>query len=132
MNMNEKPKSPVERLTDALADMSILAIEMEQERDEARERENEWYQAYLRKDEQLKETQAKLAAEIEEHRKTLQDFHNMAEYYERRIKETYESRIKATTADGNHAQTRETTESGQSINQDEKQPTGPKNKPVRL
>lgn len=124
MNMNEKPKSPVERLTDALADMSILAIEMEQERDEARERENEWYQAYLRKDEQLKEVQAKLAAEIEEHRKTLQDLHNMAEYYE--------SRIKATTTDGNHAQTRETTEDGQSINQGEKQPTGRKNKPVRL
>ena len=122
--MNENKRSPVERLTDALADMSILAIEMEQERDEARDRENEWYQNYLRKSEQLKETERLLAIEMEEHRKTKQAFREAVEFYE--------NRAKAPTHAENTAQTDETTASGQSIDRDGKEPTGRKNKPVRL
>lgn len=66
----EREKTPIELMAELLATMTARAVEAERQRDEATKSSNEWYQNWQRKDTQLKETEAKLAAEIEEHQNT--------------------------------------------------------------
>lgn len=66
----EREKTPIELMAELLATMTARAVEAERQRDEATKSSNEWYQNWQRKDAQLKETEAKLAAEIEEHQST--------------------------------------------------------------
>ena len=68
--MNENTKSPVQLIADLLGEMTQRALDAEMERDEASRSSDEWYQNWQRKDAELKEAQAKLSAEIEEHQRT--------------------------------------------------------------
>lgn len=68
--MDENRNHPVRKLTDLLADLIIQQVETERQLKEANKNSNDWYQNWQRKDSQLKETEAKLAAEIEEHQRT--------------------------------------------------------------
>ena len=77
MNEENRP-SPIQSLTDLLAEMTTRAVEAERQRDEAQKRSDEWYAYYQRKDGELKETEAKLAAEIEEHQKTRQQLREIS------------------------------------------------------
>ena len=60
--MNEKPKSPIARMADMLAEMTERAVEAERQRDAAKEDANNWYRLCLDKDAQLKAAEEKLAA----------------------------------------------------------------------
>ena len=68
--MNEDKLTPIEILSYALASMTERALEAERERDTAKKRADEWYKSWKSKDEENKEMQAMLAAEIKEHGKT--------------------------------------------------------------
>ena len=68
--MNEKNQNPINLLTDALANMTLVAMEAERERADAIARGDEWYKHYQNKDATLKETQTMLAREIQAHKKT--------------------------------------------------------------
>lgn len=68
--MDENKNHPIRQLTNHLSDLIIRLLDTEHERDEARQSSEEWYQNWQRKDAQLKEAEAKLAAEIEEHQRT--------------------------------------------------------------
>lgn len=68
--MDENKNHPIRQLTNHLSDLIIRLLDTERERDEARKSSNDWYQSWQHKDTQLKETEAKLAAEIEEHQRT--------------------------------------------------------------
>ena len=68
--MNEEKKNPINLLTDALANMTLTAIEAERERDDAQKRGDEWYKLFQKKEAENKELQAMLAAEIKGHQKT--------------------------------------------------------------
>lgn len=68
--MGENKNHPIRQLTNHLSDLIIRLLDTERERDEARQSSEEWYQNWQRKDAQLKEAEAKLAAEIEEHQRT--------------------------------------------------------------
>ena len=49
MNEENRP-SPIQSLTDLLAEMTTRAVEAERQRDEAQKRSDEWYAYYQRKD----------------------------------------------------------------------------------
>lgn len=68
--MDENRNHPVRKLTDLLADLIIQQVETERQLKEANKSSDDWYQNWQRKDAQLKETEEKLAAEIEEHQRT--------------------------------------------------------------
>lgn len=68
----ERTKSPIDLMADMLATMATRATEAEHQLEEVKKSSDEWYRNWQRKDEQLKETEAKLAAEIEEHQSTRQ------------------------------------------------------------
>lgn len=70
--MDDKTKTPIELVTDLLAIMTARAVEAERQRDEAKKSSDEWYAFYQQKDAELKEAQAKLSAEIEDHQNTRQ------------------------------------------------------------
>ena len=71
--MNEETKkNPIQLVTELLAEMAARVVEAEQQRDEAQKSSDEWYAYYQKKTEELKELEAKLAAETEEHQKTRQ------------------------------------------------------------
>lgn len=70
--MNEEIKSPVQLMADLLGQLAERVAEAERQRDEASRSSDEWYQHWQTKDAQLKETEAKLAKEIEEHQSTRQ------------------------------------------------------------
>lgn len=71
--MNEETKkNPIQLVTELLAEMTARAVEAERQRDEAQKNSDEWYAYYQKKTEELKEMEAKLAAETEEHQKTRQ------------------------------------------------------------
>lgn len=67
--MDENKNHPIRFLTNLLCDLIIRLTETERELNEARKSSDDWYQNWQRKDAQLKETEAKLAAEIEAHQK---------------------------------------------------------------
>lgn len=71
--MDKNTRNPIELLTDMLATMTERAMKAEQERDEARKRQLDWYKNWEQKDKEHKETQAALAAEIKAHEKTKAD-----------------------------------------------------------
>lgn len=87
--MNENTKSPVQLMADLLGEMTQRALDAERERDEARQSSDEWYQNWQRKDAELKEAQAKLSAEIEEHQRTRD-----------RLRETLENKAKGAQENG--------------------------------
>ena len=68
----ETKKNPIQLVTELLAEMTARVVEAEQQRDEAQKNSDEWYAYYQKKTEELKELEAKLAAETEEHQKTRQ------------------------------------------------------------
>ena len=68
----ETKKNPNWLVTELLAEMTARVVEAERQRDEAQKSSDEWYAYYQKKDAELKETAAKLAAETEEHQKTRQ------------------------------------------------------------
>ena len=68
--MDKETKSPIELVTELLAIMTARAVEAERQRDEAQKSSDEWYQNWQAKDAALKETEAKLRAEIGEHQET--------------------------------------------------------------
>lgn len=68
----ETKKNPIQLVTELLAEMAARVVEAEQQRDEAQKSSDEWYAYYQKKTEELKELEAKLAAETEEHQKTRQ------------------------------------------------------------
>lgn len=71
--MNEQQtKGPIELVTDLLAAMTARAVEAERQLAEAKKSADEWYGYYQDKDKALKETEAKLSAEIAEHQSTRQ------------------------------------------------------------
>lgn len=61
--MDKNKNYPIRKLTNHLSDLIIQLLDTERERDEARQNSEEWYQNWQRKDTQLKEAEAKLAAE---------------------------------------------------------------------
>ena len=63
-------KSPIGLLAGALAAMTERACEAERQMDAAKEDAKNWYEAYQRRDEKVKELEAQLAAEKAEHKKT--------------------------------------------------------------
>lgn len=68
----ETKKNPIQLVTELLAEMTARVAEAERQRDEAQKSSDEWYAYYQKKTEELKELEAKLAAETEEHQKTRQ------------------------------------------------------------
>ena len=68
----ETKKNPIWLVTELLAEMNARVVEAERQRDEAQKSSDEWYAYYQKKTEELKELEAKLAAETEEHQKTRQ------------------------------------------------------------
>ena len=68
----ETKKNPIWLVTELLAEMTARVVEAERQRDEAQKSSDEWYAHYQKKTEELKELEAKLAAETEEHQKTRQ------------------------------------------------------------
>lgn len=71
--MNEETKkTPIQSVTDLLAEMTARAVEAERQHAEAQKSSDVWYAYYKKKTEELKELEAKLAAETEEHQKTRQ------------------------------------------------------------
>lgn len=68
----ETKKNPIQLVTELLAEMTARVVEAEQQRDEAQKSSDEWYAYYQKKTEELKELEAKLAVETEEHQKTRQ------------------------------------------------------------
>ena len=68
----ETKKNPIWLVTELLAEMTARVVEAERQRDEAQKSSDEWYAYYQKKTEELKELEAKLAAETEEHQKTRQ------------------------------------------------------------
>ena len=68
--MEKTNKNPINLLTDALANMTLVAMEAERERDNAEKRGDDWYKHYQSKDEQYKEMQTMLAKEIQAHKST--------------------------------------------------------------
>ena len=68
----ETKKNPIQSVTDLLAEMTARAVEAERQHAEAQKSSDEWYAYYQKKTEELKELEAKLAAETEEHQKTRQ------------------------------------------------------------
>lgn len=68
----ETKKNPIQLVTELLAKMTARVVEAERQRDEAQKSSDEWYAYYQKKTEELKELEAKLAAETEEHQKTRQ------------------------------------------------------------
>lgn len=68
----ETKKNPIWLVTELLAEMTARVVEAERQRDEAQQSSDEWYAYYQKKTEELKELEAKLAAETEEHQKTRQ------------------------------------------------------------
>ena len=68
--MDEIRNHPVRKLTNLLADLIIQQVEIERQLKEAIKNSDDWYKSWQHKDEQLKETEEKLAAEIEEHQRT--------------------------------------------------------------
>lgn len=67
--MNENEKHPVRILTDLLADLMIQVSDTDRKVREAQKSEDNWYKAYVSKSKELRETEDKLAAEIEAHQK---------------------------------------------------------------
>ena len=67
--MDENKDHPVRKLTDHLADLIIQLTETKRQLEEATKSSEDWYQNWQFKDAQLKETEAKLAAEKEAHEK---------------------------------------------------------------
>lgn len=74
----ETKKNPIQLVTELLAEMTARAVEAERQRDEAQKSSDEWYAYYQKKDAELKETAAKLAAEIEEHQKARQQLREIS------------------------------------------------------
>ena len=68
--MENKPKTPLQIMADALTEMTQRAMEAERQRDAAKEDAQNWYQNYLRKDNELNNVKEVLDAEIAEHQKT--------------------------------------------------------------
>lgn len=68
----ETKKNPIQLVTELLAEMTARVVEAERQRDEAQKNSDEWYAYYQKKTEELKELEAKLAAETEGHQKTRQ------------------------------------------------------------
>lgn len=68
----ETKKNPIQLATELLAEMTARAVKAERQRDEAQKSSDEWFAYYQKKTEELKELEAKLAVEIEEHQKTRQ------------------------------------------------------------
>lgn len=64
--MSEKTKTPIEILTDALAEMTARAVEAERQRDHAIEEADSWYKAYLSSNKKCVETEAALATQRED------------------------------------------------------------------
>ena len=62
-------RTPIEMLTDMLAAMTERARIAEKQRDEARERANDWYSLHNHKDGELKRTKAELEQALEELKK---------------------------------------------------------------
>lgn len=72
--MDKETKNPIELVTELLAVMTARAVEAERQRDEAEKTSDDWYTNWQRKDSELKEAEAKLHAEIEEHQETRRQF----------------------------------------------------------
>jgi hypothetical protein len=68
--MDNENKSAVEILGTALAEMMTRAWEAERQAKEEKARADEWYKRWCRKDEESKELQTALAAEIQGHKNT--------------------------------------------------------------
>ena len=68
----ETKKNPIWLVTELLAEMTARVVEAERQRAEAQKSSDEWYAYYQKKTEELKELEAKLAAETEEHQATRQ------------------------------------------------------------
>ena len=62
-------RTPIEMLTDMLAAMTERARLAEKQRDEARERANDWYSLHNYKDAELKKAKEELAQALEELKK---------------------------------------------------------------
>ncbi len=82
--MDENKNNPVRKLTDLLADLIIQQVETERQLKEANKSSDDWYQNWQRKDAQLKETEVKLAAEIEEHQRTREALREALETVEKK------------------------------------------------
>lgn len=79
--MEKETKSPINLMADLLAAMTARAMEAERERDEAKKRADDWYMSWQRKDEQLREKEAKLADASEQITELRVKLADMAEEY---------------------------------------------------
>lgn len=66
----EKQRTPIEQLTDALAEMTERAMVAEKARDGEEESSDRWYKRWHKADKDYKELQCILNAEIQAHQKT--------------------------------------------------------------
>lgn len=64
--MNGNDKSLQDTLAEMLATLTAKSILLEQQRDEALKKADEWYKCYLKRGEEIKKLEADLAAEKEE------------------------------------------------------------------
>lgn len=70
----EDIRTPIEMLGELLTEMTARAMEAERQRDEALKSSDDWYHHWQAKDQQLKEVEAKLSAEIAEHQALRETF----------------------------------------------------------
>lgn len=68
--MKEIRRTPIEELTDTLAEMTERAMVAENAKEAAEARALDWYKKWEQKDKDYKELQGILNAEIQEHQKT--------------------------------------------------------------
>lgn len=82
--MDNQTKTPIDLLTEALAEMTKRAMEAERQRDAAKEDATNWFQISQHKDAQLKETEAKLAAETEELQRVRRQFKEVIDRHKKK------------------------------------------------
>lgn len=81
--MEKNIKTPIEVLACALGEMTARAMEAERQIEAAKEDAKNWYELFHQKDVQLKEAEAKLAAEIEAHHRTRRQFKEVIERHKK-------------------------------------------------
>ena len=93
--MNESGIKTIKLLTDMVADMTMVAIDLEQKRDSAEKSSREWYELYKRKDAELAEAKERIHVLEEQARKDIKrlestedDLRKAVEYIEQITKPT--------------------------------------------
>ena len=82
----EDIRTPIQLMGDLLVEMTARAMEAERQRDEALRSSDDWYHHWKRRDDDAKEAEAKLAAEIAEHQALRDSFRDYVAKHEEEAK----------------------------------------------